>query len=67
MVVNYSPFFLKFATVEQVFQPQYRSFVPMFLDLYAHTEQLLERAVHSELSSKRNGLVIQLIDNLFVG
>ena len=67
MVPNHSPFLVKLATVEQVFHPKHRSFVLAFLDLNAHTEQLLKRAVRTQLGSIRDGLVVELVDDLFMG
>lgn len=67
MIANYSPFLVEFTVVEQVFQPQNRSFVPIFFDFDAHTEQLFEHTVRAQLGSIRNGLVVELVDDLFVG
>lgn len=38
MYANCSPFLIKFATVEQVFQPEHGGFIPALLDLDAYAE-----------------------------
>ena len=63
MFAKFSPFLVEVATVEEVFQPQHRSFVPIPLDLDDHTEQLLEHV----LDSIHDGLVLEPVDHLFMG